>query len=115
MFMSLPYRRLGRKTSWQLHETWPYFIRLKGYFSFVIGGNPLEDEKRFILTNASFFATCKACQLPKNSIQQTILCTIELIEKHPEPHVFLINQKDELAKEANDEEAAFFRRHIVKE
>ena len=35
-------------------------------------------------------------------------------EKHPEPHVFLINQKDELAKEANDEEAAFFRRHIVK-
>ena len=36
-------------------------------------------------------------------------------EKHPEPHVFLINQKDELAKEANDEEAAFFRRHIVKE
>ena len=36
-------------------------------------------------------------------------------EKHPEPHVFLINQKNELAKEANDEEAAFFRRHIVKE
>ena len=36
-------------------------------------------------------------------------------EKHPEPHVFLINQKDELAREANDEEAAFFRRHIVKE
>lgn len=36
-------------------------------------------------------------------------------EKHPEPHVFLINQKDELAKEANDEEAAFFRIHIVKD
>ena len=80
----------GNQTSWQLHETWPYFIRLKGYFSLVIGGNPLEDEKRFILTNASFFATCKACQLPKNSIQQTILCTIELIEKSsPKRIVFL--------------------------
>lgn len=36
-------------------------------------------------------------------------------ENHPEPHVFLINQKDELANEANDEEAEFFRRHIVNE
>ena len=35
-------------------------------------------------------------------------------ENHPEPHVFLINQKDDLAKEANDEEAEFFRKHIVK-
>ncbi|GFO99547.1 hypothetical protein IMAU30049_00984 [Lactobacillus helveticus] len=35
-------------------------------------------------------------------------------EKHPEPHVFLINQKDELAKEANDEEARFFKKHMVK-
>ena len=77
-------------TSWQLHETWPYFKRLKGYFSLVNGGNPLEDEKRFILTNASFFATCKACQLPKTSIQQTILCTIELIKKSsPKRIVFL--------------------------
>lgn len=77
-------------TSWQLHETWTYFKRLKGYFSLVNGGNPLEDEKRFILTNASFFATCKACQLPKASIQQTILCTIELIRKSsPKRIVFL--------------------------
>ena len=36
-------------------------------------------------------------------------------EKHPEPHVFLINQKDELAKDANDEEAAFFKKHINKQ
>ena len=35
-------------------------------------------------------------------------------EKHPEPHVFLINQKDDLAKEANDEEADFFKKHMVK-
>lgn len=34
-------------------------------------------------------------------------------EKHPEGHVFLINQKDELAKQANDEEADFFKKHIV--
>lgn len=35
-------------------------------------------------------------------------------DKHPEPHVFLINQKDKLADEANDEEAEFFRKHMVK-
>lgn len=43
---------------------------------------------------------------------------VEVIEKswgndqHPEPHVFLINHRDELANEANDEEAEFFKRHI---
>lgn len=80
-------------TSWQLHETWTYFKRLKGYFSLVNGGNPLEDEKRFILTNASFFATCKACQLPKASIQQTILCTIELIRKSSPMRIVFLSGK----------------------
>lgn len=80
----------GGLTSWQLHDKWDYFKRLKGYFSLVNGGNPLDDEKRFILTNASFLATCKACQLPKASIQQTILCTIELINmSSPKRIVFL--------------------------
>lgn len=43
---------------------------------------------------------------------------VQVIEKswgdkeHPEPHVFLINQKDKLASEANDEEAAFFKKQI---
>ena len=32
---------------------------------------------------------------------------------HPEPHVFLMNQKDTLAKQANDEEMAFFRAHMI--
>ncbi|GFZ27454.1 alpha/beta hydrolase [Lactobacillus corticis] len=31
---------------------------------------------------------------------------------HPEPHVFLINQRDELASQANDEEAAFFTKYM---
>ena len=35
-------------------------------------------------------------------------------EKHPEHHVFLINQRDELADQANDEEAEFFRKHMAK-
>ena len=44
---------------------------------------------------------------------------IEVIQKswgdqdHPEPHVFLINQKDDLANQANDEEAEFFRKHLA--
>lgn len=43
-----------------------------------------------------------------------VICKSFGDEKHPEPHVFLINQKDELAKQANDEEAEFFRKHLHK-
>lgn len=45
---------------------------------------------------------------------------IEVVQKsygdadHPEPHVFLINQKDDIAKQANDEEAEFLVKHLVK-
>ncbi|CCI82434.1 alpha/beta hydrolase [Lactobacillus hominis] len=35
-------------------------------------------------------------------------------KKQPESHVFLINQKDELASQANDEEAEFFKKHMNK-
>ncbi|MBN7276083.1 alpha/beta hydrolase [Lactobacillus acetotolerans] len=33
-------------------------------------------------------------------------------DKHPEPHVFIINQKDSLANKANDEEIEFFKKHM---
>ncbi|KRL89064.1 alpha/beta hydrolase [Lactobacillus kalixensis] len=45
---------------------------------------------------------------------------VEVIQKswgdkdNPEPHVFLINQKDDLASQANDEEAEFFKKHMNK-
>lgn len=35
-------------------------------------------------------------------------------DQHPEPHVFIINQKDSLANKANDEEIEFFTKHIKK-
>ena len=34
-------------------------------------------------------------------------------QDHPEPHVFLMNQRDELAKQCNEEELAFFKAHLV--
>lgn len=34
-------------------------------------------------------------------------------EKHPEPHVFLINQKDDLAAQCRKEQIQFFRDHLV--
>lgn len=43
-----------------------------------------------------------------------VICKSFGDEKHPEPHVFLINQKDDLAGKANDEEAEFFRKHMNK-
>lgn len=33
-------------------------------------------------------------------------------ERNPRGHVFLINQKDELARDANDQEMEFFRQHL---
>ncbi|MCI1922330.1 MAG: alpha/beta hydrolase [Liquorilactobacillus nagelii] len=35
-------------------------------------------------------------------------------QEHPRPHVFLINQKDTIADQANDDEIAFFKQFIVK-
>lgn len=35
-------------------------------------------------------------------------------EKNPREHVFLINQKDVIAKQANDDEMAFFKKYLVK-
>lgn len=43
-----------------------------------------------------------------------VICKSFGDQNHPEPHVFLINQKDDLANQANDEEAEFFRKHMVK-
>lgn len=45
---------------------------------------------------------------------------VEVVERswgdksHPEQHVFLLSQKDSLAKAANNAEMAFFRRHLSK-
>lgn len=34
-------------------------------------------------------------------------------EEHPEPHVFICNQKDPIATQAADEEVAFFKQYLV--
>lgn len=35
-------------------------------------------------------------------------------QEHPRPHVFLINQKDPIAAQANDDEVAFFKKYLQK-
>ncbi|WP_281165096.1 alpha/beta hydrolase [Liquorilactobacillus sicerae] len=35
-------------------------------------------------------------------------------QEHPRPHVFLINQKDPIAAQANDDEIEFFKKHLKK-
>ena len=84
-----------KKTAWDLHGTWAYFKRLKQYFSLLTDGNPLDDESRFILTNASFFATCKAdglkkIRLTREEVDMTILQTIKLLKiANPKRVIFL--------------------------
>jgi len=68
-------------TSWDMHLSWKYFQNLMGYFSMVDGYNKniLLDEKRFVLTNLTFFNTKNVQSLPKDIQKKTFGCTIELI------------------------------------
>ncbi|MQS75785.1 alpha/beta hydrolase [Companilactobacillus halodurans] len=42
----------------------------------------------------------------------THICKMYGDQEHPRAHVFLINQKDDIAKQANDDEAEFFKKYL---
>ena len=69
----------GKKPSWESRYEWPNFIRLKSLFSKIAGENPLDNEKRFVLTNASCFNTSSATEVYK-TLPYTIPILMELIE-----------------------------------
>ena len=81
-------------TSWSRHRTWPYFMRLKSYFKDIEGPNLLDDESRFVLTNATFFNTVKEKELDQSLLKATFPQTIDLVRRvKPKMIVWLSGRK----------------------
>ena len=64
--------------SWGERFGWPYWLRLRQLFD--EEDNPLDDERNFVVTNATFFATSKAKDLYPKFLPATLSYTLELIE-----------------------------------
>ena len=71
----------GNCTNWSRRHTWRYFMNLKRFFKDIEGPNILDDESRFVLTNASFFNTVKENELSQSLLKATFPQTIDLVRR----------------------------------
>lgn len=79
---------------WDNRNCWPYWQRIKSYFRETIISSVLEDDSKFILSNASFFATKKADNIQETLLEKTMPYTLELIAiTNPKIIVFFSGKK----------------------
>lgn len=71
----------GNCTNWSRRHTWRYFMNLKRFFKDVEEPNILDDERRFVLTNATFFNTVKEKELNQSLLNATFPQTIDLVRR----------------------------------
>lgn len=84
----------GNCTNWSRRHTWRYFMNLKRFFKDIEGPNILDDESRFVLTNASFFNTVKEKELNQSLLKTTFPQTIDLVRRvKPKMIVWLSGRK----------------------
>lgn len=77
------------KTAWERRMEWKNFCKLRSLFSWIKGGNPLDDTSKFILTNASHFNTSKAKEI-YNILPKTLSITLSLMDiTHPKRIIVL--------------------------
>ena len=76
--------------NWSDRNKWHYWNRLKAYFRGVKTGNPLEDEKNFVVTNMSFFNSKEAKQLPLDLLIKTIPYSLDLIKVLKPKHILFL-------------------------
>ena len=84
--------------NWNDRSKWHYWNRLKAYFRGVKTGNPLEDEKNFVVTNMSFFNSKEAKQLPLNLLIKTIPYSLDLIKVLMPKHIVFLGGAGMLGK-----------------
>lgn len=100
---------------------------VKGYFTDEIlkTQRDLLDTEKYINENflPTFISTANKDFIRDLSIKFDGFLTGKKVEhvfkeygdqKHPRPHVFLINQKDQIASQANEAEISFFKKFIEK-
>ena len=84
----------GNCTNWSRRHTWRYFMNLKRFFKDVEEPNILDDERRFVLTNATFFNTVKEKELNQSLLKTTFPQTIDLVRRvKPKMIVWLSGRK----------------------
>lgn len=86
-------REQGKPSSWENHRKWGYWNGLKRCLSHTNMEAIMEDDSRIIITNASFFSTKKANEIPESLLKDTIPFTLELIEKTIPKHLIFLSGK----------------------
>ena len=84
---------------WNDRHSWAYWQRLRRLFD--DGDNPLDDERRFVMTNASFFATPKANNLSPALLRRTLPFTLELIDLLRPRLIVVLSGKERMKTMAN--------------
>jgi len=84
--------------NWSDRNKWQFWNRLKAYFGGVESGNPLENEKKFVITNMSFFNSKEAKQLPHELLIKSIPYTLDLIRILVPKHIIFLGGKGMLHK-----------------
>lgn len=59
---------------------WQYWQNIKSYLNKTFSKDLLEDDSKRVLTNATFFEAEKPKDLPPKAYEQTIICTLSLID-----------------------------------
>ena len=84
----------GKSSSWDNHKKWKYWAGLKICISQTALSTIIDDDSKIIVTNASFFNTKKANEIPESLLLETIPYTLDLINKTiPKNIIFLSGKK----------------------
>ena len=84
----------GKPSSWDNHKKWKYWAGLKICISQTTLSTVIDDDSKIIVTNASFFNTKKANEIPESLLLETIPYTLDLINRTiPKNIIFLSGKK----------------------
>lgn len=78
---------------WEKHKKWSYWSGLKRCLSNTYLSNDIEDDRKIIVTNASFFSTPTAKEISEDLLIRTIPYTLGLIEKTTPKHLIFLSGK----------------------
>ena len=83
----------GKPSYWEKHKKWSYWSGLKRCLSNTYLSNDIEDDRKIIVTNASFFSTPTAKEISEDLLIRTIPYTLGLIEKTTPKHLIFLSGK----------------------
>lgn len=86
-------REEGKPSSWEKHKKWKYWNGLKRCLSQTNLKTILDDDRKIIITNASFFSTSKANEISDSLLIETIPFTLKMIDKTDPKHLIFLSGK----------------------